>query len=244
MKCVPMVLLTLLPALATAQTIYRCQDGNKVTYSDRPCPTGAEKRINTDGGPSPDDVAAARARLQRDLEIRAAADAAERQRRQAEASAAALRSADEAQRARAINPRENEKALTHDETGWDRKTRAQIRAEEQARETGRAPPSTGAAWEKEGVLSHSESGWSRTTRRGQVVDEARHEREARASAAAASRAASTSGGKPPGVITSCDGAGCWDSNGVRYNRGAGPTYFSSDGHTCQAVAPGVPMQCN
>jgi hypothetical protein len=57
------------PLAAVGQTVYRCQDGKKVTYSDGPCSLGAEKRINTDGGPSPDDVAAARARLQHDLDM-------------------------------------------------------------------------------------------------------------------------------------------------------------------------------
>ncbi|WP_434064368.1 DUF4124 domain-containing protein [Pseudomonas aeruginosa] len=33
----------------------------------------------------------------------------------------------------------------------------------------------------------------------------------------------------PGVITNCDSGGCWDSNGVRYNRGAGNTHFPANG---------------
>lgn len=43
-------------------------------------------------------------------------------------------------------------------------------------------------------------------------------------------------------ITNCDGAGCWDSSGTRYNKGAGDTYFSSTGGACQNV--GGQMQCN
>ncbi|WP_416376156.1 DUF4124 domain-containing protein [Pseudomonas nitroreducens] len=40
----------------------------------------------------------------------------------------------------------------------------------------------------------------------------------------------------PTVITNCDPAGCWDSNGVRYNKGAGDTYFpSSGGSACQLI---------
>ncbi|MBD9672989.1 DUF4124 domain-containing protein [Pseudomonas sp. PDM21] len=40
----------------------------------------------------------------------------------------------------------------------------------------------------------------------------------------------------PLVITNCDPAGCWDSNGVRYNKGAGDTYFrSSGGPACQRM---------
>lgn len=40
----------------------------------------------------------------------------------------------------------------------------------------------------------------------------------------------------PAVIVSCDGAGCWDSNGQRYNRGAGATHIpASGGPACQLV---------
>ncbi len=31
--------------------------------------------------------------------------------------------------------------------------------------------------------------------------------------------------RQPSTITNCDGAGCWGSDGTRYNRGAGDTYF-------------------
>ena len=44
------------------------------------------------------------------------------------------------------------------------------------------------------------------------------------------------------AITNCDGAGCWGSDGTRYNRGAGDTYFPSTGGVCQSV--GGQMQCN
>ncbi len=46
----------------------------------------------------------------------------------------------------------------------------------------------------------------------------------------------------PNNITNCDGAGCWGSNGTRYNKGAGNTYFPSTGGVCQSV--GGQMQCN
>lgn len=48
--------------------------------------------------------------------------------------------------------------------------------------------------------------------------------------------------RQPSTITNCDGAGCWDSNGTRYNRGAGDTYFPSTGGSCQSI--GGQMQCN
>lgn len=48
--------------------------------------------------------------------------------------------------------------------------------------------------------------------------------------------------RQPSTITNCDGAGCWGSDGTRYNRGAGDTYFPSTGGICQGV--GGQMQCN
>ncbi len=40
----------------------------------------------------------------------------------------------------------------------------------------------------------------------------------------------------PPVITNCDSAGCWDTNGVRYNRGAGTTHFpATGGPACQLI---------
>ncbi len=46
----------------------------------------------------------------------------------------------------------------------------------------------------------------------------------------------------PRTMTNCDGAGCWDTQGTRYNRAAGNTYFPSSGGSCQSV--GDQMQCN
>jgi len=47
---------------------------------------------------------------------------------------------------------------------------------------------------------------------------------------------------PPAVVTNCDTGGCWDTQGRRYNNGAGDTKFRSDGKTCQQVGPN--MICN
>lgn len=47
---------------------------------------------------------------------------------------------------------------------------------------------------------------------------------------------------PPSHITNCDSAGCWDNQGQRYNKGAGPTHIRQDGKVCQYI--GEQMQCN
>ena len=46
----------------------------------------------------------------------------------------------------------------------------------------------------------------------------------------------------PISIVNCDVAGCWDTNGTRYNKGAGDTYFPSTGGSCQNI--GGQMQCS
>lgn len=46
----------------------------------------------------------------------------------------------------------------------------------------------------------------------------------------------------PSAIVNCDGAGCWGTDGTRYNKGAGETYFPSNGGVCQNI--GGQIQCN
>ncbi|MEH6517273.1 MAG: DUF4124 domain-containing protein [Halioglobus sp.] len=43
------------------------------------------------------------------------------------------------------------------------------------------------------------------------------------------------------IIVNPDPAGAWDTNGNRYNKGAGNTYHRTDGKTCQLLNTG--MQC-
>ena len=45
----------------------------------------------------------------------------------------------------------------------------------------------------------------------------------------------------PAQITNCDAGGCWDTQGQRYNQGAGSTHFRQDGRICEQV--GQQMQC-
>lgn len=48
--------------------------------------------------------------------------------------------------------------------------------------------------------------------------------------------------RAPSSITNCDSSGCWGSDGTRYNKAAGNTYFPSTGGSCQDI--GGQMQCN
>ena len=47
---------------------------------------------------------------------------------------------------------------------------------------------------------------------------------------------------PTSSITNCDSAGCWGTDGTRYNKGGGNTYFPSTGGSCQNISG--QMQCN
>lgn len=44
---------------------------------------------------------------------------------------------------------------------------------------------------------------------------------------------------PNPSITNCDPSGCWDTNGGRYNRAAGNTFFGPNGVACTATAGGL-----
>jgi hypothetical protein len=115
----------LLAGSASAQTMYKCQVNGKTEYSDKPCAGAEVKKIRADAGPTAEDQARAQTRLENDR----------------------LRYLDEAQPSRsgrvastptppAADP-DNEKVLVHDRSGWDRKTRKQIAAEEGAKAEGR-----------------------------------------------------------------------------------------------------------
>ena len=59
---------------APGQTMYRCSDGGKTVYQDKPCGAGAEKRIAANGGPTREDIE--RARMQARAEEQRAQTAA------------------------------------------------------------------------------------------------------------------------------------------------------------------------
>ena len=115
-----------------AQSIYRCEAGGKTTYSDRPCAAGTMRKISPDGQPTAEQRAAARTRLQLQLDQDAAKQQERRALELARAQAAAERRASLPPPVYE-DPRDNQKQLVHSQSGWDYKTPKQIRAEEAAR---------------------------------------------------------------------------------------------------------------
>jgi hypothetical protein len=61
------VLLAAFATSASAQALYRCQEGGRVTYSDRACTAGSVTPVPVDVGPSTEEQAAAAARLRQDV---------------------------------------------------------------------------------------------------------------------------------------------------------------------------------
>jgi len=214
--------LLLFSEFASSQTIYKCQVNGRTEYSGSPCHSGKEvKRMAPDGGPTPEDRARARMRFQAQL--------AEQRQVQASGRSADLqnpgvvdlnatrrtvgRSSDST-----VSARDNEKVLTHDISGWDRKPRGQVQAEQEARATAAAPPPTGAAWESRRSTTHSISGWDTKSGREQVLDVAQREREQREIAAR--------------TIASCDSSGCTTISGTRYNMIGRDLVIGPSGSAC------------
>jgi hypothetical protein len=56
---------------ASSEVLYRCQDGKEITYSDRQCLRGVEKRVAIDAGPPAAVVASSSAQLRQRIEERA-----------------------------------------------------------------------------------------------------------------------------------------------------------------------------
>lgn len=54
-------------APAWAQSLYRCQEGSRTTYSDRACTTGPAVRMQVEVGPSIEEQSAARSRLKQSI---------------------------------------------------------------------------------------------------------------------------------------------------------------------------------
>ena len=75
--CLLCTALVMAPSMVHGQTMFRCSENGKTTYSDRPCLSGDEvKRLAPSGGPTPEDAARARMRAQADRERAAAGGSA------------------------------------------------------------------------------------------------------------------------------------------------------------------------
>lgn len=116
---------------AVADTIYKCVEGGKTTYSSSPCSGKPAKELYY-SQPTPQERAqsqAASAALNAELQRRE-----EWMRMQRQAGAMNAQPATPNINAQPqFDPSMNEKVMVHTPSGWDYKTRAQIIAEDQAR---------------------------------------------------------------------------------------------------------------
>ena len=64
-------LLALLATHTAGAEVYRCQSNDVVTYTDRPCMGGIERRLRPSPGPPVHEVVAARERLRSAIDARA-----------------------------------------------------------------------------------------------------------------------------------------------------------------------------
>lgn len=244
---------------ATAQPMYRCSDGGKTTYSDRPCVSGNEvKRIAADGGPTPDDVARARMRAQNDRNRHAANAAATPTLEEAStrAGAPSMSARDIDQRKRELKvllasttiERERRRAAQDELNRLERGVAQQVSAEDQARlrvlrvELASTDQRTRdhAEAEQRAILDRYDSPSIVANRkRTEAADRMRTEAADRMRAEAAAARRSPAG--VPSTIASCDPGGCFDTNGERYI-GAGTTLVDTNGKVCQRI--GIELLCN
>ncbi len=148
--------------LAAADTVYKCVEGGKTTYTSNPCGKAPAKEL-VYAAPTAEERRTADAKrqlaqqeLDNSLAQRRADENAYYQARQ---EAAERRATDEAS-SPPVDPRANEKIMVHTPSGWDYKTRAQISAEAEAKSARRArrpatpPPTltdqTGKVWQNHG----------------------------------------------------------------------------------------------
>lgn len=84
LRLVSVLLIGACPA-ASAQTIYKCENGAKISYADQPCTTGKARALALDAAPAPDP-----ALQQRLLRQKALADSIDQQRQASAAQQARL----------------------------------------------------------------------------------------------------------------------------------------------------------
>lgn len=223
------------PHLAGAAQVYKCVDPKTkaVTYGNAPCATGDQTKINTVDNAVMDGRSA-----QRELERQQAADSQEMSR--AVQQQRATNALQDAAAASAISDErvQREKLANECSRGFKNSCAALKSLDRGSSADAGAPSGSAGASQKvdpyytEKRLTHGRSGWDMKTQN--QIDLETTERTEKARAAAVTNP----------MVTNCDSAGCWGTDGTRYNRGAGSTLFGSNGKTCQWVSQGAPLQCN
>lgn len=265
------IALVTMPTLLHGQTMYRCTEGGKTTYSDRPCSSGAEvRRIAADGGPTPEDVARARMRAQADKQRDAEARMASAQAPVAASPqpTAAMSSYEAGQRMRDLKvtlasttiDKEKRRAAQDELDRLQRGVAQQLSPDDQKRmrdlRVGLASTNqrtrADAEARQRAILDQYDSpaviaernrseAAAAKAQAAQRAEEARIAAEAAASANAA-MAESQRAARPAAThITGCTGATCVDNVGNVYH-GQGPITHRSDGKTCHQS--GATLICN
>lgn len=233
---------------ATAQHVYRCTEGGKTVYSDRACSDNAgAKRVNANANTI--DRTEGRAQEERDawrLEEQRANEreywAQEHQRQSDVNQAASARVYDEAAHKKAFHHATT--VLPGSKGGLTRGQR------ELAASLARTPQERAKVMLEATTVMRGAHGLTRSQ-----VDTIRRLNEANAGRPMPpptkwedpppppmQAIAPVPAPEVPSHITSCDGAGCWDSSGRRYNNAAGGNSFRDDGKFCMQVGPN--LQCN
>ena len=219
-----LVMFLFLANFVSAQTMYKCEAGGKVEYSDKPCFNGNEvKRIAPDGGPTREDRS--RAQMLQDSE-RARFEAQDHANADLPGRPLAAGAGEPAQAKPDATAAIAPKVLIHTKDGWDRKPQAQIDAEQRARQQGVAAARNGdpvptvaggqssdpADWTSEKILKHTPQGWTQTTRGAEVQSQAVNGYEQERARSARTLV---------------------DQQGRVYTGPGGPgTYMRNDGRTC------------
>lgn len=219
--CALLLAVALGAAPATGQSLYKCVDAGKTSYSDKPCQNGTQRTLSPDGGPSAEDRAAAQARFAREQAEQNARDRMRSARQEAQDESEALARQQAGSFQPAPDPRANERVMVHGSRGWDYKTRGQIEAERAARD-GRPITATGAAWETERVTTHGSKGWESTTRLGAAQAEGARQR--RSDERAREAASAVPNPSMPGTMI--------DQLGKTWNRTGGFAQDPSTGKMC------------
>ena len=231
---------------ATAQQVYRCTEGGKTVYSDHAClGNDSAKRVHTNANTI--DRTEGRAQDERDAWRREEQRANEREywaqehQRQSDVNQAAS--------ARVYDEAAHKKAFHHATTVLPGSKGGLTRGQrELAASLARTPQERAKVMLEATTVMRGAHGLTRSQ-----VDTIRRLNEANAGRPTPPPTEwedppphNTPTPEIPGVptqITSCDGAGCWDTAGRRHNNAAGGNFHRSDGKFCIPVG-GPNVQCN